>query len=216
MGATQKLFCLGQTLHEGDEGAPITAVSRQPGKPAGPVILLCRVDGDVRVDEQACLAGGVYLVGLAIDRAGAVAIAAAGRGRGPACTAVDHIAGLAQDQQLVRLIREVEHVEHAKGEGIAAGSTDVDTLDGAGAAVRQRGQVEMQTGAVKLQRIRAVSAIGNMQIENRKPHQIVAGAALERVRAAVADQQIVTGTTLSLGCSILDSECSANRSMVTP
>jgi hypothetical protein len=32
MGAAQKLFYLGQTLHERDEGAPITAVSRQPGE----------------------------------------------------------------------------------------------------------------------------------------------------------------------------------------
>ena len=51
----------------------------------------------------------------------------------------------------------------------------------------------MQARTVELQRIGTASAIGEQEIERRDAHHVVARPALERIRAAIADQRVVAG-----------------------
>lgn len=134
------------------------------------------VDGHVRVDQQRRLAGVVNLVHLAIDDAGAVAVGAAGGRRSPACTSVHHIAGVAQDRQLVGFIRQVEQARAVELEPV-----------GTSAAI---GQEEIK------RRDAQCVVVGAAQEGNRAAiarQRVVTGAADESLRRRAAGQRVVAG-----------------------
>src|SRR5215475_8776544 len=133
---------------------------------------------DLGVDKQRRLAGRVDLIVVAAD---------AGRAaRRPAGADMDTVAGIALDQQLVRLVGDVEHVVDAQGQAVVAGAGEVDVLDTAGAVVGERREVKTEPGAVEAQRVGSRAAVDEVEIEARYADRVVARAAMKGVGPAAA------------------------------